>query len=145
MHFKSNDRQQWQCRGCYDDNYHHRPHPYHHGHHHLSLGSTDDAKDAAMTVIITVIVFKSNVKQHWQCRGCYDENYHHRPHPCPHYHHGHHHLLLAGTGDAEDATMIVIITVIKPVEPTSYINRSVHLRRTTIFVASKRNVLLVLC
>ena len=102
-----------------------------------------------MVIIISFLLsymhFKSNVKQHWQCRGRYDENYHQSPHPYPHYHHGHHHLLLAGTGDAEDATMIVIITVIKPVEPTSYIKRSDHLRRTIMFVASKRNVLLVLC
>ena len=50
--------------------------------------------------------FKSNVRPHWQYRGCYDDTYHHSPNPHHHYHHGYHHLLLAGTGDAEDVIII---------------------------------------
>ena len=110
--------------------------------HHLLLGSTGDAKGVMMIVIIIIIImiilimmsslfsssswwssssdsysysymhFKSNVRPHWQCRGCYDDSYHHSPHPYHHYHHGHHDLLLAGTDDAEDAAMIYIITAL---------------------------------
>ena len=56
--------------------------------------------------------FKRNVRHHWQCRGFYDDSYHDSPHPYHHYHHGYHHLLLAGTGDAEDAMVFIITALI---------------------------------
>ena len=42
MHFKSNVRPHWQCRGCYDDSYHHSPHP---------------AEDATRIYVITALIF----------------------------------------------------------------------------------------
>ena len=111
MRFKSNVRQHWHC---------------HHGHHHLSLESTGDARDATMIVITVIIrIFLIIIMMMVVIIiiiTLHPDGHHHHHHSSHHHPDGHHHLFLVliciskvtldSIGNAEDSTMIIIIDVV---------------------------------